>query len=210
MIQIIPAILATSEEDYKRDIARYKKEKLFDWVHIDFADNKFVPNQSISPVVTAKYPTDLHKEAHLMILQPLEWIDSLIAFGFERIILHIEAEDVEETLKYIISKGIKVGLAIKNETAIEKLPRFIGKIGMILVMSIEPGFQGQPFINESLNKISRIKNYNWPVKIAVDGAIKDQNAASLVKAGVDCLIVGSYLLKGNIDENLKKIRAAIK
>src|SRR5437762_1598494 len=100
MVQIIPAILSTTEEDYRRDIDRYKiahsvKEG---WIHIDFMDNKLVPNESIEPSVTAKYPIDLHKEAHLMVLHPLGWIDGLASAGFEKIIIHIEAEEVEKCL----------------------------------------------------------------------------------------------------------------
>ena len=214
MIQIIPAILSTSEEDYARDVSRYKQSLLLrnkqseffkeGWVHIDFMDNKFVPNKSIEPSVIDKYPTNLHKEAHLMVSHPLEWIESLVKTGFERIIFHVESEDdINECIKSIKSKGLGVGLAINFETPIEKLTAFVHKIEVILVMTIKPGFQGQPFIPAALNKVKEIKSKNWPVSLGVDGHVRDENIKEVIKSGVDFVIAGSYLLKGDVDENLE-------
>lgn len=212
MTQIIPAILSTTEEEFERDIQRFKDSPSFQegWVHIDFMDNLFVPNQSIEPAVVSKYPIDLHKEAHPMVLHPNSWIDKLIEAGFERIIFHIEAEgDINGYVNEIKSKGVEVGLAINHDTSLEKLTQFIGKIDVVLLMSIVPGFQGQPFIEDSLEKIketSRLRSKtNSNFKIAVDGAVSDENAKQLIEAGVDNLIVGSYLLKGDLDENLERL-----
>lgn len=207
MVQIIPAILSTKEEDYARDISRYKQSMSFKegWVHVDFMDNIFVPNKSIEPLITAKYPINLHKEAHPMVARPMEWIDDLASVGFERIIIHIEAEDVSKCIEYIKSKGLEAGLAINNETPVEKLQPFAEKVDMVLVMSIKPGFQGQPFIPEALDKVRNIKSKNWPVRVGVDGAVKDDNIKEIVDAGVDFVIVGSYLLEGELDENLEKL-----
>ncbi|MBI2018429.1 ribulose-phosphate 3-epimerase [Candidatus Daviesbacteria bacterium] len=207
MVQIIPAILSTSEDDYARDVSRYQKSSFFQegWVHIDFMDNIFVPNKSIEPPVIAKHPINLHKEAHPMVLHPLQWVDSLVKVGFERIIFHIEAADTSECIEYIKSQGLEVGLAINNKTPMEKLTPFIAKIDVVLVMSIIPGFQGQPFIHESLDKIRKLKSKEWKVRIGIDGAVKDDNIREIVDAGVDFITVGSYLLKGDIDENLEKL-----
>lgn len=207
MVQIIPSILSVTEEEYRRDVARYKMAHSFreGWMHIDFMDDEFVPNKSIEPEVISKYPINLHKEAHPMASRPLEWIDSLITAEFERIIIHIEAEDVDKTLDYIKEKGLEAGLAINIETPIEKLEPLISKITTILVMSIEPGFQGQPFIPESLDKIKEIKSKGWSVRVGVDGAVKDTNIKDIISAGADFVIVGSFFLKGDIDENLENI-----
>lgn len=207
MFQIIPAILATSEENYARDVSRYKRSSSFkeSWVHIDFMDNKFVPNISIEPSIIAKYPIGLHKEAHLMVVNPLEWVDKLIEAGFERIIFHIEAENVEKCLEYIKEKGLETGLAINNETSIEKLTPYIDKIDVVLVMAIVPGFQGQKFIPESLDKIKKIKSLGWKVQVGIDGSVKDDNIKNIVETDVDFVIVGSYLLNGDIDENLENL-----
>lgn len=213
MIQIIPAILSTSEEEYRKDITKYQRSQLFKegWVHIDFMDNKFVPNQSIDPEVSAKYPIDLHKEAHIMVSNPLEWVDKLVEVGFERIIFHIEsADDVLKVIEYIKSKGLEAGLAINSNTPIEKLDPYISKIDVILVLSIVAGFQGQPFIPKTLDKVRKIKSTNESIKVGVDGAIKDTNIKEVVKAGVDFVIVGSYLLNGDVDENLENLWEVIR
>lgn len=212
MVQIIPAVLRKTIEEYASDINRLSSCDALknNWVHIDFADNKFVQNQTISPADASKVSTNFQKEAHLMVSHPKEWIDKLVEVGFKRIIFHIEAEDdTLGVIDYIKSKGLEVGLAIKIDTPIEKLKPFISKIDVVLVMSIIPGFQGQPFIPESLEKIRQIKSKGWEVKIAVDGAVNSENAKQLVEAGVDHLTVGSFLLKGDIDENLETLWEAI-
>lgn len=212
MIQIIPAVLATSEQEYQADIKKLSLSRSLSegWVHIDFADNIFVQNLTIESEIIQKFPTKLRKEAHLMVSHPKEWTDKLLEAGFERIIFHIESEDnIEETIAYIKSKGLEVGLAINNETTIEKLQPFVGIIDIILVMAIVPGFQGQPFIPEALDKVKAIKSKNWPVKIGVDGHVRDENAKEIVKSGVDFMIVGSYLLQGDPDENLEALWESI-
>ncbi len=208
MVQIIPAILSTSEEQYQNDLAKLSKSEVLKegWVHIDFADNIFVQNKTIGPEVISKFPADFTKEAHLMVLHPLEWVDKLVKAGFERIIFHIEAkDDTNDCIEYIRNKGLEVGLAINNETPIEKIELFVDKIDVVLIMTIVPGFQGQPFISEALDKVRQIKSRNWPIRVGVDGSVKDLNVREIMKAGVDFMIVGSFLLKGNIDENLERI-----
>ncbi len=211
MVQIIPAILATSEENYQRDILRYKKAFSFKegWVHIDFMDNIFVPNKSIGASETAKYSIDLHKEAHLMVQNPLSWIDELAKAGFERVILHIESENIAESIEKAKEKGLEKGLAVKNDTELTKIKPFLDKLDTVLIMGVEPGFQGQEFIPESLNKIKEVSKLRehggYGFKIEVDGALRDDNIKAVVEAGADFVIVGSYLLKGDIDENLENL-----
>lgn len=208
MVQIIPAILATSEEQYKEDLYKLSSCGALkdNWVHIDFADNKFVQNQTVGPETISKFPTNFRKEAHLMVSHPREWINECVEAGFERIIFHIEAEDsTEECIEYIKGKGLEVGLVVNKETTVEKLQPFVGKIDVILIMTIVAGFQGQPFIPEMLEKVRIVKNNNWYVKVGVDGAVKDENAKQIVTSGVDFMIVGSFLLKGETDENLERL-----
>ena len=212
MVQIIPAILSPTEADYDRDISRYSGSRAFQdgWVHIDFMDNVFVPNKSIDAGSSAKYPISLHKEAHIMVAHPKEWIDGLISANFERIIFHVEAEDDKnECIDYIKGKGVQAGLAINNATPIAKLEPFLGKTDMVLIMSVVPGFQGQPFIPESLDRIKKLvqmrTNGNFSFKIGIDGAVKDTNAKEIADSGADFITIGSYLLKGDIDENLETV-----
>jgi len=232
MVQIIPAVLAISEQQYQEDINKLTASKSLSegWVHIDFADNIFVRNKTIEPETIQKFPTNFRKEAHLMVAHPKEWIEKLAKAGFKRVIFHIEVEDdIDESIEIIKSKGLEVGLAIKNETPIEKLEPFIDKINrgtvrlrrinrgtvllrkidIILVMTVIPGFQGQPFIPEALEKVRKIKSQNWPVRVGVDGHVNADNAKEIIRSGVDFMVVGSYLLTGNVGENLESIREAI-
>ncbi len=208
MIQIIPAVLATTEEQYKEDVAKLESSEVLQdgWVHIDFADNKFVPNKTVESEVIKKYPSSFHKEAHLMVARPNQWIDKLVDAGFERIIFHIESEeDILGVIENIKSKNLEVGLAVNTQTPIEKLEPFASKIDLVLVMTVVAGFQGQPFIPTTLEKVLEIKSKNWPAKVGVDGAVKDSNIKEIVNAGVDFAIVGSYLLNGDIEENLENL-----
>lgn len=213
MVQILPAVLSKTEQQYVDDVQRLSacEDLKNGWVHFDFADNIFVPNETIKPAVFKKIPNNFHKEAHLMVVHPKEWIDQLKDAGFERVIFHIESQDdIDEVIDDIKDKGTEAGLAIKMDTPLEKLEPFVNKIDVIMVMSIIPGFQGQPFILKSLDRIRQIKSKAWPVKVAVDGSVRDENAKQLVEAGVDHLTVGSFLLKGDIAENLEKLWEAIR
>lgn len=212
MIQIIPAVLATSEQQYNADISKLSSvEPLSEgWVHIDFADNIFVQNKTIEPEVIAKFPTNFRKEAHLMIAHPKDWIDRLIKEGFERIIFHIEsADNIFEVIEDIKNKGLEAGLAINQETPVEKLEQFVSKIDVVLVMTIVAGFQGQLFIPSMLDKVKKIKSKNWSPRIGVDGAVNGSNIKSVVDAGADYAVVGSYLLKGDIEESLESLRVEL-
>lgn len=212
MTEIVPAILDKTAEDFRKHIEQLKASQGFQegWVHIDFADNKFVPNQTIEPEVISEYPTDLKKEAHLMVDHPLEWIEKLKDAGFDRVVFHFESQDKpEEVVNAVKKAGMEVGIALKPDTSIDSLETLKDKIDQVLVMGIVPGFQGQPFIPETLDKIKNLKSKNWPIKISTDGAVRDTNAKSLIDAGVDQLVCGSFLLQGNIDENLEKLWEAI-
>lgn len=210
MVQIIPAILSTSLEDYKRDLDKINNSSLLQdgWLHIDFADGIFVHNKTIDPKKTIDYPTNLKKEAHLMVASPLEWIDKAIDSGFERIIFHLETDNPEDSIEAIRQKNKEVGIALKHETPLERIIPFKDKVNLVLLMTVAPGFQGQPFIPQSLEKIKKLKILGWDVSIGVDGAVSDSDIIDIIKAGAQHLVVGSYLLKGEIDENLERLREA--
>lgn len=209
MVTIIPAILETTEQEYKQAIENINSAPSLEdgWLHIDFMDGFFVDNHSIEPAVVSKYPTNLKKEAHLMVMQPINWLDKLIEAGFTRVILHFEAEEVQQCLEYLTGKGLEVGLAVKMETQLDKIQEFLPQIDLLLIMSIKPGFQGQPFIPDALEKITEanqvraVNNFS----IAVDGAVSTDNIKSLVAAGADILIIGSHLVQGDIEENMEKV-----
>lgn len=194
-MQIIPAILATSEEEYARKLKQIEDSKFNNnWVQIDLMDNKFVQNRSIGPLVIAKYHTNFKIEAQLMVEYPENWIDELVKIPVTRIVFPVEdVEGVDERITHIKNHGIEVGLSINPETDIETLTPFAGKIDVVLIMSVKPGFGGQEFIPETIEKIKKIKSKDWPIQIEVDGGVSKQVMPELENAGADSVVVGSHL-----------------
>lgn len=218
MIQIIPAILATTEQEYKEKLLKIEESESFQqdgWIQIDLMDNKFVQNQSIGVDVIAKYPTKLQREAQLMVEYPQSWIDDLLKSGIERIVFPVEDfPGIQETIDQIKNQGIQVGLSLNPETEVEKIEPFMSTIDLVLVMSVHPGFGGQEFIPESIDKIKEVSRLrskdNLSFLIEVDGGVSEKVIPDLIKAGVDNLVIGSHLLEGNIDENIEKIWEALR
>lgn len=215
-VQIIPAILAITEEEYEQKLKKIEAcpELAEGWVQIDLMDNEFVHNESVDPQVLGKYKTTLSIEAHLMIQYPSQAIFHVIKAGAKRVVVHIESDDVEDNLAYIADEGVENGLAINPETPLEKLTPYLNDIDTVLIMSVHPGVQGRNFITESLEKIKECSRYrlnnNLNYKIGVDGGISSENAKLLVEAGADYLVAGSHLTDGNIAENLEKIRQSLR
>lgn len=195
MVTIIPAILATTEEEYKDKLQKIGScpELAEGWVHIDLQDGKFTQNATISPEIIAKYPTNLKIELHLMVENP------------EEISLKLESADIGRVITHIEVSKDGANLAINPETPISSLEGV--KLDSVLIMGVHPGSQGQGFIPETIEKIrecSRLRsNNNLDFKISVDGGVTPENAKLIVDAGADYLVVGSHLLEGNIDENLE-------
>jgi ribulose-phosphate 3-epimerase len=212
MTLIVPAVLDKTPEEFREHAQQLTNSVSFQegWVHIDFADNEFVANKTIDTGDVSEYPVNLKKEAHLMVSRPLNWIDGLKKAGFDRVIFHFESDDdISEVIASIKDAGMEAGIAVNPETSINWLEPYADKVDQILVMGIVPGFQGQPFIPATIDKIKALKQKNWPVQISVDGAVRDTNAKELVDAGVDQLVSGSFLLQGDIDENLEKLWEAV-
>lgn len=211
MTLIVPAILDKTAEDFDKHIDQLEASPSFQegWIHVDFADNDFVPNETVA-IDQLVFPEGLKKEAHLMVSQPLSWIGPLKQAGFDRVIFHFESsDDISEVIQAIDDAHMEIGIAINPETSIDWLESYKDEIDQILVMGIVPGFQGQPFIPATIDKIKALKAKGWPVQISVDGAVRDTNAKDLVDAGADQLVSGSFLLQGDTDENLEKLWEAI-
>ena len=201
-LEIIPAILATTEEDYSHKLQAIQRNNLFNdnWVQIDFVDNRFVQNQTIGMDVIARHPTDLKREAHLMVEDPEEWIGGLARLGFGRAIVHFEVGRTGELIEKIKGQGMEVGVAINIETEVAKIEPFAATIDLVLVMSIHPGFGGQELIPEAVERVrevSRLRSENSRLLIGVDGGINEFNAEGLVAAGADALVIGVSRLINN-------------
>lgn len=213
MIQIIPTLFAVSEEDYSRRIDKLNlAEGLVDsWVQIDLMDNKFVHNQSVDTNVIKKYSLDRQTEVQLMVEDPLTWMQNLTDFKLDRVVFPLEIDkDIDELIKFAKESNWQVGLSLNPETDIQKIEKHYEKIDSVLLMSVNPGQEGQKFNPMVIDKIRYIKDSGWKILIGVDGGINDTNVGDLVRAGADYLAIGSFLFEGNIDENLEKIWEALK
>lgn len=175
------------------------------YIHIDVMDNKFVPNYQL-PIDEVK---ELSKQSnklfdiHLMVEDPEKYINSINFKNIYNISIHIEInKDINKLINIIKSKGYSVGLAIKPNTSLELLDKYLDKVDMILIMSVEPGFGGQKFINNSVDRIKYIRNKKPDILIEVDGGI-NINTIDKIKYISDIAVVGSYIT--NSDDYQKAI-----
>lgn len=166
-----------------------------DYIHIDVMDNIFVPNYQL-PIKEVNELISFTKkkfDIHLMVENPLQYIKELNSQNIDSITFHIEIKkDINELIKIIKEKNIKVGLAIKPNTEINTLDNYLDKVDKILVMSVEPGFGGQKFIENTPSRIKEIKNKNNSILIEVDGGINNETIKN-IKNIADIAVVGSYI-----------------
>ena len=208
MTIISPSILSADFANLQRDIK--KVESYVPWLHIDVMDGHFVPNISIGvPVVKSiRKITNLFLDTHLMIENPIKYVDAFADAGSDLITFHYEAtlDKTIETIEKIKSRNIKVGLSIKPKTTVDEIKDYINLVDMILVMTVEPGFGGQKFINDCAIKIAEIKKINPNVLVQVDGGINDKTAIVCKEYGVDSLVAGNYIYSAeNIKEAIENI-----
>lgn len=191
-----------------------------DALHIDVMDGHFVPNLTIGPKVVSAInrATDLFLDVHVMVYNPFNFVEQFVESGADRITFHIEAtEDVEDLLKYIRKCNVEAGLALCPDTTHEMIPKYLELCDLILLMTVNPGFGGQAFMPEVLDKIRftrqaidsrKIRHKGVvakdnsekipPFNIQVDGGINDETAKLCVEAGANVLVSGTYLF-GNSD-----------
>lgn len=198
---IAPSVLSADFGHLERDVKMVTRS-VAEWVHVDVMDGVFVPNISFGfPVLSAiRKATDKVVDVHLMITEPERYVARFAAAGAAWVTFHLEAtEAVGECIRLIREQGAKVGISIKPKTPVESLREWISQIDMVLVMSVEPGFGGQQFIPESLDRIREVRlmaeQLNPSLIIEVDGGISSANAALLYEAGANALVAGSSVFK---------------
>lgn len=186
-------------------------------IHLDVMDGSFVPNISFgAPIISSvRKITNALFDVHLMIDDPIRYLDDFYKAGADLITVHYEAcKDVEETLSKIDSYGILSGLAISPDTPVSVLEPYLKKVNMILVMSVYPGFGGQTFIENSLEKIRAVRAMADQQGLAdlwieVDGGIGAENISSVKEAGANVFVAGSAVFKGNAVQNVKQLKELI-
>ena len=207
-MQIAPSILSS---DFARLAEEIESIKNCDMVHIDVMDGHFVPNLTFgAPVVKCirKY-TELFFDCHLMISDPLKYAKDFAAAGADLITFHYESDnDPKEVIDEIKRLGCKVGISVKPKTNVEEIYPYLDDVDLVLIMSVEPGFGGQSFMPEVLDKVVKLKKLNKKFVIEIDGGIDDKTIHLAKEAGVDICVAGSYIFKQKDRiETIKKLKA---
>ncbi|WP_294778036.1 ribulose-phosphate 3-epimerase [uncultured Eubacterium sp.] len=194
-LKISPSILASDYANLQSELDRISTS---DMIHIDVMDGHFVPNISIgAPVVAAcKKVCNVPFDVHLMISNPLDYAEDFAKAGADIICFHTECDsDTEQTIDKILSLGKKAALAIKPATPIDEVVKYLDKISMVLVMTVEPGFGGQSFMESTMPKIEAIRKINPDIDIEVDGGINADTVKIAAKAGANVFVAGSAVFK---------------
>ncbi len=197
MIKIAPSVLSANLADLAKECADIERDGA-DLIHLDVMDGRFVPNITFgAPVIKwARPAATITFDVHLMIEEPIRYIEDFVKAGADIITVHIEAcEDVNATIDKIHSYGVKAGVVVKPKTPIDVVYPLLDKIEMVLIMTVEPGFGGQGLIEETLPKITALKNEikrrGLDIPIEVDGGIKADNIARVMAYGADIFVAGS-------------------
>ncbi len=210
MVELSPSILSCNFSNLQKDLDKTTGTDL-KMIHIDVMDGIFVPNISFGfkVIKDIRDKNDYFFDTHAMIVEPIKYIEEFKNSGVDRLTIHYEAcENLDQTIYKIKDNDMEVGLTFKPATDIDLIIPYLKKIDLVLVMSVEPGFGGQTFMEDSIEKIKILRAYidenNLDVKIQVDGGIKTTNVEKVIDAGADEIVSGSDVFGKDIKEQINK------
>lgn len=209
MIKLSPSILACDYNILGRQV-KEAYEAGAKYMHLDVMDGLFVPSISLGmPVIKSlRKATDVVFDTHLMINEPIRYIDDFVEAGSDIITFHLEATDkVEETINKIKAAKVKAGIVINPETPVETIKPYLSMVDMVLIMSVHPGFGGQKYIPEATDKIRQarklIDEAGYNIDLEVDGGVNLSNVKEVLEAGANVIVAGSAVFGNNITDSVK-------
>jgi len=213
-LRLSPSILSADFANLGSDIAEAEKFLCTDdFLHIDVMDGIFVPSISFGfPIIESiRKHTKLTFDVHLMITEPIRYVERFAKAGADIITVHVEAcKDLKETLEFMKGLGVKRAISINPKTDARTLKDYINDVDMILLMTVEPGFGGQKYIEAVTDKIREVRKMidesGRDIMLEVDGGVYADNISTVIEAGADVIVCGSAVFKGNIGENIKALK----